>query len=384
MHAMDATGRRAAAMESVPRTIEANQALQARIDALGAPLESPRLSALEAHDLNLGTPKPPPTLGQKVKAAGAAAAVYGAANILLPGFAHFAAAPLAAAAGAKVMGEKLGGTLAKVTAAARARQLKAVDALMVANRAVRKVAPPLASKVLAAVRFAPEAPPDRHAPAQQSATTLVDTFHARASEMAQITAPGPLGKPVIRPHVREQIAANLHPIAATAPHLADRMETAAVRRVEFLAEKMPRTTQLGMTRIPPSEMAIRAWARTIAAADDPGAVLDRVADGSITPEDAMVMRELYPDMLAEFTRQVTERLPTLRATLSYRSRISLSILTGAPVDASMEPHILARLQGIYVTEPGSEGGTQAPRPRPAFGSVKKPEPTPAQSRASAA
>lgn len=381
MHATDTTGRRAAALANVPKTIEANQALQARIDALGAPLESPRLSALEAHDLNLGTPKPPPTLMQKIKAAGAGAAVYGVANLALPGFAHFAAAPLAAAAGAKVLGEKMGPALLAAKKASQARQVKAIDALMTGARVARKATPVLASKVLAATRFAPEEPSRPGDPPRKTPLTLADHFDARSSEMARLVAPGPDGKPKILRRARDRIGDMLRAISMTAVHLADRMETRAVAKIEFLADKMPRVTQIGMTRIPPSEMQIRAWARYNAAADDPIGVIERVADGTVRPEDRETLQALYPDLMSDIIAQVVERMATLRGTLPRNKRLALSIFTGAPVDASMEPRILAQLQGVYATEPNTEGGTQAPKPQPAFGSVERPEGTPAQQRA---
>ncbi len=380
MHATDTTGRRAAAMAKVPSTIEANLALQARIDALGAPFESPRLSALEAHDLNLGTPKPPATLGQKIRAAGVGAAVYGVAGAVLPGFAHFAAAPLAAAASAKALGETLGPAIAGARTASIARQTKALDAFLRGARITRRAAVPLASQVLASVRFAPPVP-ERRGDKPTRATTLTDHYDARAAEIGRVTAPGPDGRPRVTEAARTAIGQRLAPIAAVAPHVADRLESAAVRRLEYVALKMPRSTQIGMTRLRPNELAIRSWARTLAAADDPGGIEERLAEGTLTPEDAEVMRALYPDRLADFVRQVVERLPELRASLPYHRRVMLSILTGAPVDASLDPRILGAIQAQYAAEPDTEGGTQAPRPRPAFGSVKKPEATPAQQRA---
>ena len=380
MHATDTTGRRAAAMAKVPSTIEANLALQARIDALGAPFESPRLSALEAHDLNLGTPKPPATLGQKIRAAGVGAAVYGVAGAVLPGFAHFAAAPLAAAASAKALGETLGPAIAGARTASIARQTKALDAFLRGARITRRSAVPLASQVLASVRFAPPVP-ERRGDKPARATTLTDHYDARAAEIGRVTAPGPDGRPRVTEAARTAIGQRLAPIAAVAPHVADRLESAAVRRLEYVALKMPRSTQIGMTRLRPNELAIRSWARTLAAADDPGGIEERLAEGTLTPEDAEVMRALYPDRLADFVRQVVERLPELRASLPYQRRVMLSILTGAPVDASLDPRILGAIQAQYAAEPDTEGGTQAPRPRPAFGSVKKPEATPAQQRA---
>ena len=181
--------------------------------------------------------------------------------------------------------------------------------------------------------------------------------------------------------MRHRIGELLAPLAVVARHVADRIESLAVRRLEFVAAKMPRAAQIGMTRIRPDEMAIRAWARYVAAAEDPSGIEERLADGTITPEDAEVMRELYPERMAEITRQVVLKLGELRATLPYQRRLALAIFTGAPVDASLDPRILGALQASFVEEPGTAAGTQAPRPQPAFGSVKKPEPTPAQQRA---
>jgi hypothetical protein len=46
----------------------------------------------------------------------------------------------------------------------------------------------------------------------------------------------------------------------------------------------------------------------------------------------------------------------------------------------MDPHVLATLQASFTEEPGTEGGSQAPKAAPAFGSVKNQEATPAQQR----
>jgi hypothetical protein len=85
-------------------------------------------------------------------------------------------------------------------------------------------------------------------------------------------------------------------------------------------------------------------------------------------------------MYADIQRQIIEKLPALRAQLPYSRRLALSIFSGVPVDPAMDPQVLAILQGSFSAEQGTEGGTQAPRAQPAFGSVTKPEPTPAQQR----
>ena len=92
------------------------------------------------------------------------------------------------------------------------------------------------------------------------------------------------------------------------------------------------------------------------------------------------MREVYPEMFADIQRQIVEQLPTLRQTLPYQRRLSMSIFSGIPVDASLDPRVLGILQRSFANEKGTEGGMQAPVAQPAFGSVKAPEPTPAQER----
>jgi len=63
--------------------------------------------------------------------------------------------------------------------------------------------------------------------------------------------------------------------------------------------------------------------------------------------------------------------------------MSLSIFTGLPVEPSMELSIFSRLQSQFAEEPGTAGGTQAPKATPnfgAFGSVKSQDKTRSQQR----
>jgi hypothetical protein len=190
----------------------------------------------------------------------------------------------------------------------------------------------------------------------------------------------------MRPEAREAMASRLAPIRESNPALADRMETLAARRLEFLSSKLVRKPDLpsilaGPDKWQPSDMEMRTFARYAAAVEDPGAVEHRVAAGTVTPEDAEAYHAVYPERAAAFRQQILTQLPSLRKTLPYQRKIALSIFTGVPVDPAMTPNVLAVLQGQF-DEPGSEGGTQAPKAQPQFGSVKKSieAPTPSQSR----
>ena len=138
---------------------------------------------------------------------------------------------------------------------------------------------------------------------------------------------------------------------------------------------------MGPDKWQPSELQMRQFARYAAAVEDPAGVVERLASGTITPEDAEAMRTVYPETMQAIKARIIERLPELSQTLPYNRKLALSIFSGVPVDPAMRPEILGVLQGQFEEEPGTEGGTQAPPPAPQFGSISKEKGTPAQERA---
>lgn len=271
--------------------------------------------------------------------------------------------------------------------AAAARASKGVQAFLDVGGKVAPAAPVLATKVLASVAYAPSRQKQRQpaGDAKPRRATLAASYKARADEIRSQIAPAPDGSLQMRPSARAQIADRLAPIAAADPMLADKMETLAARRLEFLASKLPKRPDVG--GIPtgpdnwqPSDMEMRTFARYAAAVEDPHAIVDRLADGSVTPEDSEAMRAVYPEMYADIQRQIIESLPSLRESLPYQRRLAMSIFSNVAVDPALDPRVLAVLQGTFANEEGSEGGTEAPKAAPQFGSVSKPQGTPAQER----
>jgi hypothetical protein len=277
------------------------------------------------------------------------------------------------------------GRLAKAGVEASKRTGSAIDAIMkVGERAAPKVRPG-ATKVLQQVAFAPE--PDKpREPAVPAASELHGAYRSRAEEIRSQTTPGPDGAPVVSDEARADIADRLKPMAALKPLMADRMESIAVRRLEYLASKLPprpdvMALQMGPDRWVPSDMAMRSFARSVQAVEDPISVFERVADGSVTPEDAEALRAVYPELFQEAKDDIITRLPELRQQLPYERRLSLSILYGVPVDPSMAPGIVNVLQGNFGREVGTDGGITPPVAQPQFAAVSRPEPTPSQERA---
>lgn len=368
--ATDETADRVTSLNAISPALERNRALQERIRAASESVAAPAAAGKGIS-------------GQLVQGS-AFGAITGAVSSVpllgqIPGFAS-----LVGAKASQALSEFMSGGLGKATAEAAKRSAKAVDAFLRLGGKLEHTAPVLATEVLGGLRYSTptksEAP---IAPAKQ--TTLAKLYKDRAAEIRSHIAIGPDRVPQMRRESREKIAEQLQPVRLANPVLADRMETIAARKVEFLAAKLPRrpdhgAIQIGPDTWQPSDFEMRAFARYAAAAEDPGAVEERLAHGTVTPEDAEVMRELYPEHLAELTANIAARLPELRETLPYSRRLALSILTGVPVDPAMDPEVLSVLQGNFASEPNTSGGAQAPRMAANIGSMKNQEATASQQR----
>jgi hypothetical protein len=281
---------------------------------------------------------------------------------------------------AKLASNLVGGKLGSATAEVAGRASKAVQMFLDVGRKASPAAVPLATRTLNAVVFAPQ---EKKEPTSKS--SLASAFKARSAEIRDHVEIGPTGGLQMRRASREQVADRLAPIAAVNPVLADAIESTKARAVEFLASKLPKRPDVGGIPVgpdtwQPSDMEMRTWARYVAAVEDPHGVVERLASASITPEDVEAITTVYPELHADIAQQVLSQLPTLRSQLPYERRLALSMFTGIPVDPALDPRVLRILQGSFAAEEGTEGGTQAPRPSPQFGSVTKPEPTAAQQR----
>jgi hypothetical protein len=258
---------------------------------------------------------------------------------------------------------------------------------------IASITPVLATRVLSAVRFAAEDEGEDTASAKalsqpgngQQQEPLVREYKRVASEVLSHVEMGPTGTPQVTRRSRDKIANNASGLAAVDPLAADKAETMAVRRIEFYASKVPKRPDYAASPLVsdlwrPSEQEIRSFARFVGAGEDPGGVEERLAAGTVTPEDVEAYRAIYPERFELFKQTVLEQVAELRTRLPYERQVALSIMTGVPVDPAFHPAVLSMLQSMHLNEPETEGGTQAPKPQPQFGSISKPEPTDSQKR----
>ena len=341
-----------------------NRALQEQILQIGGPPASPRLAAIDERIASLSGPAPKKPLVNEI--AEQAAGGVGA------GLGYHVAGPIGGMVGYKLasrgaqmvleggLGKKLAGGVDK----SRAAIARGASAFATGAEKVGQAAPQLATKILASTSFAPEGTKSTR-PLAKSANPLVNAYKARESELRSQTTMGPDGKPTVSPQARSDLHQRLHALWMVDPKLADMVETAATMRLAFLASKLPQrpssqTMKFGPDKWHPGEMDMRKWARYVDAADNPDAIFDRLASGKMNPEDAEVLREVYPATMQAAKMQILDHLTALQETLPYRKRLMLSMFFDVPVEQSLEPGTYAVLQATFTSEPGTNGGMEPP------------------------
>jgi hypothetical protein len=373
-------GARLAALDRAEQLLERNKQLQARIAELYTEPQSDKLKAIASAKEALAR-APQRGLLQEAATPYAVAAVAG----LLPGGPLGAAAAIAAPRVVRKMGDWIFGRLQRASAESIARTERALDAIVSGTKKTARRAPPIATKVLMAASFAPPET-DRRGDPLPAPKTLVGAYKAREREILSQVESGPNGKPVMTMAARRQLGDRLAGVTAVAPALADKLEAAMARVVEYLADKLPKrpdmgAMQLGPDHWQPSDIQMRTFARVVSAVRDPGGVEERLASGMLTPEEAEAYRDVWPERFADVRRKLIEMLPAMRGRIPFERRLALTIFTGVPLDPSLSPPLIRTMQSMYELEPGTEAGTQPPVAQPAFGSMSKEQPTPAQRRA---
>jgi hypothetical protein len=266
----------------------------------------------------------------------------------------------------------MGKLSAKITDSG-AKVSKALDAFASTAKRATMAAPVIASKVLAQASYAP---PGVLAQAKSMAPQpkahpdpAVNAFRDREQELRAQTALGPDGQPRITMPAARDLHERVAGIWAVNPKLADNIEAGAIKRVEFLASKLPERPPFEGMRVgpdswAPADLDLRKFARYVDAAEGgPARVLERMNHGTMTPEDAETLRECYPDTYADIQQQLIEKLAGHPDALPYQKRLMLGILFDVATDPALQPHMIASLQGRFAQEQGTQGGSQAPQPK---------------------
>lgn len=151
------------------------------------------------------------------------------------------------------------------------------------------------------------------------------------------------------------------------------LSASAMRAVQYLNSLKPNEDKLGPLdppRVPPKS-EIAAYDRAIDIAQNPVSVLNEVRGGTLTPQDLVTFATLYPSLHARVSQKLMAEMTAHVArgsTVPYRSRMSLALLMGQPLDATLTPAAIqsAQMHIQPVMQPQSQ---QKPQRKPSQASM---------------
>jgi len=156
----------------------------------------------------------------------------------------------------------------------------------------------------------------------------------------------------------ERVAERVADLGVDAPGLASEMQSVAQRGLTFLASKTPARPasplgDIAALRTPwtPAEAEVSRWTAYLRAVEDPASVLEDAASGRLTPEAVEALGAVYPALLADLRGRVVEQIAAHPRRLDYQQRLSLGLLLGMELDASMAPQAVASIQMMLQQQP---------------------------------
>jgi hypothetical protein len=130
------------------------------------------------------------------------------------------------------------------------------------------------------------------------------------------------------------------------PALADAYASRQLQRASFIASKLPQNTSVAIFAPKPvlDPVTDRSLRRSVAAAYEPAAALERISNALGSAEDVEALKKLYPAMYNSFVQQVRGHLEQMPEPPDYQTRLRIAAATDLVTDPSLEPLSIARAQ----------------------------------------
>lgn len=140
-------------------------------------------------------------------------------------------------------------------------------------------------------------------------------------------------------------------------------ETSA-RALQYLQSIKPKPHTFGpLDRpVPPQPIEIARYNRALDIAQQPAIVLEHMKNGTLMATDIADLHNLYPALYQSLTQKITNQMTSHHAEdepIPYKTRMSISLFLGQPVDASMQPMSIQAAQPKPQAPVPPQQGSQA-------------------------
>jgi hypothetical protein len=125
------------------------------------------------------------------------------------------------------------------------------------------------------------------------------------------------------------------------------------RAVQYLKSIKPNADPMGPldgNRVP-TKIEESKYDRAVAIAQQPLSIFNHMKKGDMTPDDVTTLKTIYPALYNSLNQKITNAaIEHLKAhdSIPYRTRISLAMFTGMPLDSTMQPQAMMMAQNTFM------------------------------------
>lgn len=161
-----------------------------------------------------------------------------------------------------------------------------------------------------------------------------------------------------------------------APEHGTAVAQTSFNALQFLNSQRP-DTQPRMpldSKLPPDPGKLTNYNRMLDLANKPLIVMDKIKAGSITPNEIIGLKTMYPGLYNNLVEKLTNTMNDHMAdggTIPYRTRIGLSMFAGMPLDSTMTPQAILSAQPHPKQPEQQQGAPNKPPPASSTKGISK-------------
>lgn len=153
---------------------------------------------------------------------------------------------------------------------------------------------------------------------------------------------------------QERLTEAFEPLSA-APHIQNQLMMKAVQTQQFLDEKLPKDPLAGQgvwtPEYKPSETEVDVWNRRFEIAENPAAILPKIADGTVIPEEVETFKTLHPALFEETKRRMITELAQMKEPPPYNKLVTLSFVFETPTTPTLNGSYIMFMQELIANYP---------------------------------
>lgn len=148
--------------------------------------------------------------------------------------------------------------------------------------------------------------------------------------------------------------------ASDIPNIKSAITSRMAQTTQYLIDTSPKDPteglngMMGDTDWEPSDQELNAYLRRVEVVDNPLKAIMKIADGTITPEEVQALQAIHPGLFNGLKERVISGIMESKEKIPYKSKLLINSVFGVPMDYSISPEFINKMQETYT--PVDKGG----------------------------